>query len=105
MIETRKLRPAGRETKLIVYLEDMHLSATDRHGDQPGVEALRDFLSCQTWYSHRKKGMRQIEDVNFVACIDSRAPEKDIVSQRILHKFFLMGMEPISTENAVSLYR
>ena len=58
MTETRKLRPPGRETKLIVYLEDMYLSHTDRHSDQPGVEALRDYLTCSSWYSTRKKGMR-----------------------------------------------
>jgi len=49
--------------------------------------------------------MRQIEDVNFVACMDTRAPERELLTNRLLYKFFLLGMEPISTENSSSLYR
>jgi hypothetical protein len=40
----RKLKP-HLDNKLVCYVEDLHLTWTDSHGDQPAVESLRDYLT------------------------------------------------------------
>ena len=36
--------------------------------------------------------------------MDNNAKETDVITKRLLYKFFLLGMEPISQENSCSLY-
>lgn len=75
----QKLRP-HLENKLICYVEDLHLGWTDAHGDQPAIEAIRDYLTEQAWFSSRKRRWRQIEDVSIFACMAANAPETARVS-------------------------
>jgi hypothetical protein len=39
-----RLRP-HLDNKLICYVEDLHMAWTDPCGDQPAVEAMRDYLT------------------------------------------------------------
>lgn len=52
----------------------MHLCYTDPYGDQPAIEAIRDYLTQAAWLSSRKRRWRDIEDVSFFACMSSNAP-------------------------------
>lgn len=78
------LRP-HLDNKLICFIEDMHMSYTDEHGDQPAIEALRDYLTQGAWLSSRKRRWREIEDVCIFACMAQNAPEAAFVSDRVLH--------------------
>lgn len=80
----RRLRP-HLDNKLICYVEDLHMSWVDPYGDQPAVEAVRDYLTQRAWLSSRKRRLRDIEDVSFFACMASNAPETARVSGRVLH--------------------
>lgn len=93
----RKLRP-HLESKLICYVEDLHLGWTDQHGDQPAVEAIRDYLTDKAWLSSRKRRWREIEDVTIFACMAANAPETARVSRRVLHRFNLVTLDEPDTE-------
>ena len=71
--DSGRLKPEGDNNKLIVYLEDLHLAKTDKYGDMPGLEVLRDLLTTREWYSTNNKSHRVIDDANVVACIDNQA--------------------------------
>jgi hypothetical protein len=101
---TRKLRP-HLDNKLVCYVEDLHLTMTDSHGDQPAVESLRDYLTQQAWLSSRKRKWREIEDVSFFACMASNAPETPNVSGRILHKFNLIVLDEANADSVKYLYK
>ena len=38
------LKPPGDNHKLIVYLEDIHMTYIDKYGDVPGSEVMRDLI-------------------------------------------------------------
>lgn len=100
----RKLRP-HLDNKLVCYVEDLHLTQTDSHGDQPAVESLRDYLTQQAWLSSRKRKWREIEDVSFFACMASNAPETTNVSGRVLHKFNLIVLDEANADRMKFLYK
>jgi len=104
--DSKKLRPLGSaNSKLLVYLEDLHLTWIDNYKDQPALEALRDYLISKTWFSVRKRGIRQIEDVNFITCLDSNMENKQQISYRLMNKFFLYGIESPSDQKQTSIYK
>ena len=88
----RRLRP-HLDNKLIVYVEDLHLSNTDLYGDQSAVETIRDYLTQKAWLSSRKRRLRDIEDLSFFACMATNAPETMKVSTRVLHRFNLISLD------------
>ena len=98
-----RLRP-HLDNKLICYVEDLHLTWTDAYGDQPAIEAVRDYLTAQAWLSPRKRRWREIEDVAFFACMASNSPETARVSERVLHQFNLIVLEAPKTETMRALF-
>jgi dynein heavy chain len=93
------------DNKLICYVEDLHMSWTDPYGDQPAVEAVRDYLTQRAWLSPRKRRVREIEDVSFFACLASNAPETAQVSGRVLHQFNLISLDEPSVGTMTSMFR
>lgn len=85
--DTGRLKPEGDNNKLIVYIEDIHLAKTDKYGDLPGLEVLRDLLTTREWYSTSHKSHRVIDDTNIVACIDNTAEQILRVPKRLLCRF------------------
>lgn len=100
----RRLRP-HLDNKLLCYVEDLHMSWTDPYGDQPAVEAVRDYLTQRAWLSSRKRRLREIEDVSFFACLASNAPETSAVSGRVLHQFNLISLDEPHTETMTAMFR
>jgi hypothetical protein len=101
---TRRLRP-HLDNKLICYIEDLHLAYTDPYGDQPAVEAIRDYLTQGAWLSSRKRRWREIEEVSFYACMSINAPETPLVSGRVLHQFNLIALDVPSTKTIHDRYQ
>ena len=99
----RRLRP-HLDNKLICYVEDVHLAATDVVGDQPAIEAIRDYLTYNAWFSSRKRRWRDIEDVSFFACMASNAPETPRVSGRALHLFNVIALDEPAAETMRAMY-
>ena len=99
----RRLRP-HLDNKLICYIEDLHMSWTDSCGDQPAVEAVRDYLTQRAWLSSRKRRLREIEDVSFFACLASNAPETSKVSGRVLHQFNLISLDEPKPETMKAMF-
>ena len=77
----------------MVYLEDLHMTWRDAYNDQPALEVLRDYFITQKWFSARKKAIRQIEDVNFVTCLDHTTEQFEHISMRVLREFVPLGIE------------
>jgi dynein heavy chain len=92
------------DNKLICYVEDLHMSWTDAYGDQPAIEAIRDYLTVQAWFSSRKKRWRELEDVSFFACMASNAPETARVSGRVLHQFNLISLDEPKADTMRSMF-
>ena len=84
MMDSGHLRPEGDKHKLIVYLEDIHFAKTDKYGDYPGLEVLRDLLTTREWYSTAYKSHRVIDDTNIMACLDTTAEQTERVPNRLL---------------------
>lgn len=85
------IRPFGDANKLLIYIEDIHMSRFDQFQDNSTVEALRDLLSGKIWYSSRKKSLRRVEDVNLVACMGSSCEMSQKISSRFLRHFLPLG--------------
>ena len=64
---------AGENSKLIVYLEDLHMTWVDKHGDLPAVEVLRNYMTIGAWYSSEKKKTNKVDGVNLITCLDAKA--------------------------------
>jgi len=74
LTDTGRLKPDGDSNcKLIVYLEDLHMTGTDKFNDLPGLEVVRDLLTTSEWYSTSYKSRRVIEDTNLIACMNHQA--------------------------------
>jgi len=99
----RKLRP-HLDNKLICYVEDLHMCWTDPYGDQPAIEAVRDYVSWNAWLSSRKRRWREIEDVTFFACMCSNAPQTAGVSERLLHQFNLIALDDPSNATVRAMF-
>jgi hypothetical protein len=93
--EKPKLRPPLGH-RLVCYVEDLHMAFTDRHGDKPAVEAIRDYLTEGAWLSTTEQRFRDIEGVTICACLPSEVPE---VSERALRQFALVTLEPPTIES------
>jgi hypothetical protein len=100
----RRLRP-HLDNKLVCYVEDLHLGWTDAHGDQPAIEAIRDYLTERAWLSSRKRMWREIEDVTIFACMAANAPETAGVSKRVLHRFHLVTLDEPQPETVQAMFR
>ena len=101
--DTGHLKPLGDESKLVVYLEDMHMSKVDKYGDLPGLEVLRDLLTTREWFSTQHKSHRVIDDTNLIACIDSHSEQILRVPTRLLFRFALIGMDCFDSETSVHI--
>ena len=87
--QTPKLRPY-EGCRMICYIEDLHLGFADAHGDQPAIEALRDYLTAGAWLSPNKARWRELEGVALFACMPTNAPESSVVCRRALHLFAIV---------------
>lgn len=103
--DTGRLKPEGKKHKLIVYLEDIHLAKTDKYGDLPGLEVLRDLLTTREWYSTAHKSNRVIDDTNIMACIDTSAEQIQRVPSRLLCRFSAVGMEGFDSVTSVHIMK
>ena len=101
--DTGRLKPEGENNKLIVYFEDIHMAATDKYGDLPGLEVIRDLLTTREWYSSQYKSHRVIDDVNLVACIDTQAEQILRVPDRLLKRFAIVGMEGFDSPTSIHI--
>lgn len=93
--EKPKLRPPLGH-RLVCYVEDLHMAFTDQHGDQPAVEAIRDYLTEGSWLSTSERRFRGIEGVTFCACLPS---EVTGVSERTLRQFALVTLGSSTVES------
>ncbi len=71
--ETVKMRPAAEETKILFYIEDVHLTEFDKFKDNCSGETLRELIQYQQWFSSKKGEMRSVEDVNFIGCYNTKS--------------------------------
>jgi hypothetical protein len=85
------VRPFGDSNKLLIYIEDIHMSSYDQFQDNSTVEALRELLTGKIWYSSKKKSLRRVEDVNLVACMGSNCEISEKISSRLLRHFLPLG--------------
>jgi flavoprotein len=90
--------------KLVCYIEDVHMGQIDAYGDQTAIEAIRDYLTAQAWLSSRKRRLRRIENVSFFACLSTSAPETAAVSQRVLHRFNLITLDPFTADTVQLIF-
>jgi dynein heavy chain len=102
--ETNILKPPGHDTRLIVYLEDLHMTWVDETKDQPAIESIRDFFMQKQWYSPNKKATRKIQSTNFVTCFDSVVEQKETLSLRTLAKFFVIGLNSYDLDTAKGIF-
>lgn len=70
---------------------------SDKYGDIPGSEVMRDLMTVGEWYSAARKSRRVIEDTNLIACIDQNAEQILRVPRRLLYNFSLVGLEGFSS--------
>ena len=103
--DTGRLRPEGDNNKLIVYLEDLHMARTDKYGDMPGLEVLRDLLTTREWYSTIHKSHRVIDDTNIVACLDNQAEQILRIPNRLLCRFVLIGLAGFDSTISIHIMR
>ena len=103
-VDSGVMEPPGVNHKLVVYLEDLHMTMVDRHQDLPAVEVLREFLTHKEWFSVMKRAMRFIDCTNVIACIDSRAEQTERISHRLLRQFVYLGVEGLDSETAIYLF-
>lgn len=99
------LKPPGDRHKLIVYLEDLHLTWIDKYQDTPGAEVLRDLLTTREWYSTQRKSHRVIEDTNVIACVDASSEHYERVPSRFLFQFALVGMGEFSADTSIHIMK
>jgi len=70
----RALRPPSGN-RIIIYIQDLHLARQDQFRDMGSVEAMRDYLTTQSWLSTKKVRIRKIQDISFFADMATNHPE------------------------------
>lgn len=103
-IESNKMKPHGKESHLVIYLEDLHMTWIDSTNDQPALETLRDMIVAKEWYSQEKKAMRKLLHTNFITCFDSISEQTESMSLRTLAKFFVVGVNAYDAETSRGIF-
>lgn len=103
-IEGSKMKPHGKDSHLVIYLEDLHMTWVDSTDDQPALEALRDMIVAKEWYSQEKKAMRKLVNTNFITCFDSISEQTEFMSLRTLAKFFVVGVNEYDAETSRGIF-
>lgn len=96
--QIRRLRPPNKN-KLLIYIQDLHLSGVDRFGDQSAVEVIREFLTVSGWVSVKNLRQRQVEDLAFVADMAINSPTHYHVNERVLHRMSIISLQGLNLES------
>ena len=96
--DTRSYKPP-RDNRVVCYIQDLHMAQVDKFGDQGALEAMRDYLTTQSWVSARKLKIRAIENVCFFADMATNHPETELVSGRLLHHFNLIVLSDFDQDS------
>ena len=106
MLEKRHKNTFGppRGKKLVVLLDDMNAPNPDKHSAQPPLEAVRQLVELDGWYSSEPKtAFTQVEDTMIVGCI-SASRRCCNTTHRVLRHFVPIAL-PLTMLSLQSIYQ
>eukprot|EP01012_Entosiphon_sulcatum_P019543 TRINITY_DN24443_c0_g2_i1.p1 TRINITY_DN24443_c0_g2~~TRINITY_DN24443_c0_g2_i1.p1 ORF type:complete len:4685 (-),score=794.60 TRINITY_DN24443_c0_g2_i1:231-14285(-) len=68
----RVFAPPGQK-RMVVFIDDVNMSQVDKYGTQTPMALLRQHLDYQHWYDRAKWKLKEIRELQYVACMNPTA--------------------------------
>ncbi|KAI5106110.1 dynein heavy chain 11, axonemal, partial [Silurus meridionalis] len=98
----RKYAPSGNK-RLIYFVDDMNLTATDSYGTIQPHTLIRQHLDYKHWYDSQKLSMKEIHNTQYIACLNPQAGSYTI-NPRLQRHFSVLSMNNPTHEALISIY-
>ena len=93
--------PPGR--KAYFFVDDLNMPAREVYGAQPPIEILRQFQDYKGWFG-RDNVFRSIVDVQFLSAMGPAGGGRNMVSDRYLRHFNLVGIAEVADTTLQSIF-
>uniref|UniRef100_H2YVQ2 AAA+ ATPase domain-containing protein n=1 Tax=Ciona savignyi TaxID=51511 RepID=H2YVQ2_CIOSA len=94
--------PRGK--KCIAFVNDLNMPSSDKHGSQPPLELLRQFIDLGGFYDVKKLTWKGVVDVTLAATAAPPGGGREI-SSRLLKHFSVFAMPQPSTKSLQHIYK
>lgn len=91
----KKYGPPGQK-KMVYFIDDMNMPEVDTYGTVQPHTLLRQHLDYTHWYDRQKMTLKEISNVQYVACMNPTAGSFTINS-RLQRHFSLVNFDKCSS--------
>ncbi|XP_076809994.1 dynein axonemal heavy chain 6-like [Clavelina lepadiformis] len=98
------LGPA-RGKKCVAFVNDLNTPASDKHGSQPPLELLRQFLDLGGFYDIKRLSWKKVVDVTIAATAAPPGGGRSLISSRFLKHFSVFAIPQPSTRSLQHIYQ
>uniref|UniRef100_H2YVQ5 AAA+ ATPase domain-containing protein n=1 Tax=Ciona savignyi TaxID=51511 RepID=H2YVQ5_CIOSA len=95
--------PRGK--KCIAFVNDLNMPSSDKHGSQPPLELLRQFIDLGGFYDVKKLTWKGVVDVTLAATAAPPGGGREFISSRLLKHFSVFAMPQPSTKSLQHIYK
>uniref|UniRef100_H2YVQ0 AAA+ ATPase domain-containing protein n=1 Tax=Ciona savignyi TaxID=51511 RepID=H2YVQ0_CIOSA len=95
--------PRGK--KCIAFVNDLNMPSSDKHGSQPPLELLRQFIDLGGFYDVKKLTWKGVVDVTLAALQPHLVVGGSLISSRLLKHFSVFAMPQPSTKSLQHIYK
>ncbi|XP_041843992.1 dynein heavy chain 11, axonemal [Melanotaenia boesemani] len=98
----RSYTPAGNK-RLVYFIDDMNIPAVDSYGTVQPHTLIRQHLDYGHWYGRQKLTLKEIQNTQYVACMNPTAGSF-IINPRLQRHFSVFAVNFPSSESQMSIY-
>ncbi|XP_061574307.1 dynein axonemal heavy chain 11 [Cololabis saira] len=98
----RSYSPVGNR-RLVYFIDDMNIPAVDSYGTVQAHALIRQHLDYGHWYGRQKLTLKEIQNTQYVACMNPTAGSF-IINPRLQRHFSVFAVNFPSTEVQMSIY-
>nr|XP_018672447.1 dynein heavy chain 6, axonemal-like [Ciona intestinalis] len=95
--------PRGK--KCIAFVNDLNMPASDKHGSQPPLELIRQFIDLGGFYDVKKLTWKGVVDVTLAATAAPPGGGRSLISSRLLKHFSVFAIPQPSTKSLQHIYK
>ncbi|XP_078256078.1 dynein axonemal heavy chain 6-like [Rhinoraja longicauda] len=102
---TRNRRSPERNSKVIIFVDDLNMPAVEQYGAQPPLELIRQFLDLGGFFDVINLKWLHVDDVTLVAACAPPGGARSQLSQRLLKHFCTFALPQPSTKSLQHIFQ